>query len=149
MVHFRRMRLSDLDRIYRDPEIRPLITTSYKGNSFAVIIEQEGDIIGGVSGYAVDNAAFVLTMVLKEVGEYSAYIDGLIRSLIHFLELDGLDLLLIKGDGDESLYSSIGFHKLHGTEKFLDKQKEQIQEAFQEGTIYWIDLRKFFAKHQK
>lgn len=149
MVGFRRLKLGDLDRIYRDSEIRPLITTSYKGSSFAVIIEQEDDIMGGVSGYAVDNAAFVQNIIVKEICQRSVYMDGLFRSLIHFLELDGLEVLFIKGDaeGDNSLYFSIGFHELFCTEKFSEKQKEWIQEAFHGKPVYWIDLKKFFSSN--
>ena len=58
MINFRRLKLSDLDRIYKDKELSPLITTSYKGNSFVVVAELDKKIIGGVSGYSMGNTAF-------------------------------------------------------------------------------------------
>ena len=59
MVRFRKLKLGDLDFIYKDPDLRPLITTAYKGNSFAVVVEEGERIIGGVSGYATDTYAFL------------------------------------------------------------------------------------------
>ena len=97
MVNFRKLKLGDLDRIYKDTELRPLITSSYKGNSFAVVVELDNEIIGGASGYVVGSTAFMKNVIIKDVKQHLLYMDGLIRSLIHFLELDGLEILFVEG----------------------------------------------------
>ena len=145
MVNFRRMRLGDLDCIYKDPEIRPIITTTPKKSKFAVIMEENDHIQGGVTGYVTDNAAFVQSAVLKKNKDKSLYKDGLIRSLIHFLELDGVELLLI-GE-DDSVYPEIGFQKLQGKESFVPKLERIIEEEFNRNTVYWISTRTFFEKN--
>lgn len=142
MINFRRLKLSDLDRIYKDKELSPLITTSYKGNSFVVVAELDKKIIGGVSGYSMGNTAFAKKTIVKDIEQRSVYFDGLMRSLIHFLQLDGLKYLFV--EGGNPLYSAIGFKKLLGTEKFLKMEDEKIQAHFNGKHIYWINVKEFF-----
>lgn len=142
MVNFRRLKLGDLDRIYRDQELSPLITTSYEGNSFAVVAELDNEIVGGVSGYSIGNAAFAKKIIVKAIEQRSVYLDGLMRSLIHFLELDGLEYLFV--EGDNPLYSAIGFQKLQGKEKFLRREDAGIHAHFNGKHIYWINVIEFF-----
>jgi len=144
MVNFRRLKLGDLDPIYRDTELRPLITSPFKGNSFAVVVELNNEIIGGASGYAVGNAALTKNIIIKNIEHRSLYMDGLIRSLIHFLELDGLEFLFV--EGDSPIYSSIGFRRLQGSEKFLSECNEII---LNKEDIHWINVKTFFEQQQE
>ena len=72
------------------------------------------------------------------------YKDGLIRSLIHFLELDGAEFLLVRGN--DLLYRDIGFARMppetNGTERF----GEMIREEIRRGDVLWINLQQFFQK---
>ena len=146
MVNFRRLKLGDLDRIYRDKELRPLITITspYKGNSFAIVVELNNEIIGGASGYAIGSAAYMKKAIIKDISQRSLYLDGLIRSLIHFLELDGLEFLFV--EEDSPIYSSIGFNKIQGTEEFINKYREILTN---EDNIHWINLKSFFKQKQE
>jgi hypothetical protein len=140
------MKLGDLDSIYQDKDLRPLITIQPKGHKFAAVIEEEGLILGGASGYAEDRAAFLQCAVIKEVEQRSLYKDGLIRSLIHFLELDGTDFLFVRED--DPLYREIGFHKIQPDSEFTDQLSETIEEDIQQGNILCINLKEFFISHK-
>ena len=145
MVNFRRIKIGDLDAIYRDPEIRSIITSSPKEPKFAIVIEEDNSIIGGVSGYVVENAAFMQNIVVRKQKDSVVYKDGLIRSMIHFLELDGVDFLFV---GEEnSIYEGIGFSKFQGDESLFSNLDGPLNKEFNCGKLaYWISLKKFFEK---
>jgi len=143
MVSFRKLKLGDLDPIYKDPELRPLITTAYKGNSFAVVIEFENKIIGGASGYVINSLSFLKKVIIKNSEYRSLYMDGLIRSLIHFLELDGINFLFV--EDSNQIYLNIGFNKLQGSEDFIKEYPDiKIQFDRESKHIYWINVKDFF-----
>ena len=142
MVRFRKLKLGDLDFIYKVPDLRPLITTPYKGNSFAVVVEEGERIIGGVSGYATDTSAFLKKAIIKHIEQKSLYMDGLIRSLIHFLELDGIEYLFV--EEFNPVYLDIGFNKLQGTEEFLIKENSSMPTYHDAEHVYWINVKDFF-----
>lgn len=148
MVNFRRMKIGDLDSIYKDPEIRSIITTSPKEPKFAVVIEEDNYIKGGASGYVVENAAFMQNISVKKHNESAVYKDGLIRSIIHFLELDGVDFLFV---GEEnSIYENIGFRKMQGNESFFSNFEEALKSEFKDGSpVYWISLKNFFDQKRE
>lgn len=146
MVNFRRMKLGDLDSIYKDPEIRSIITTSPKEQKFSVVIEEDNSIKGGASGYVVENVAFMQNIVVKKHKDSAVYKDGLIRSMIHFLELDGMDFLFV---GEENnIYEEIGFSKMQGDESFYSNFKESLTyEIKNSNLVYWISLKDFFKEN--
>lgn len=141
MINFRRMKLGDLDSIYQDKELRHLITVNPKGQKFAVVIEEDGQILGGATGYVENNAALLQSIIIKKIEQEKLYKDGLVRSLLHFLELDGLKYLCVKEN--DPLYFDIGFEKFQ-----VDKMGDQIGECMKEdlinGDILWIDIEGFF-----
>ncbi|HHY82064.1 MAG TPA: hypothetical protein GX505_05210 [Clostridiales bacterium] len=144
MISFRKMKLGDLENIYKDTEIRPLITVTPKGKKFAVVIELDEQIIGGASGYVENNAAIAQSVIVKESDQKHLYKDGLIRSLIHFLELDGIELLFI--NDIDPLYQIIGFHELQGNEDFLSNLGDEANNDIKINHTLWINLKDFF-KH--
>ncbi|HHU79174.1 MAG: hypothetical protein ACOX27_09830 [Caldicoprobacterales bacterium] len=147
MIHYRRMKLGDLDPIYRDPEMRPLITTSSGANKFAVVIEEDDRIIGGAAGFVAEGAAYMENVIVKqEVAQRILYMDGLIRSVIHFLELDGVKYLF--AEGDYKLYSSIGFNKLHSDGSFIKEHNEAIEILYNKEYTYWLRLEDFFKQKE-
>lgn len=145
MIEFRKMKLGDLDTIYQDKELRPLITVLPKGHKFAVVIEEDGQILGGASGYTEDNAAFLQCTVVKDMEQSSLYKDGLIRSLIHLLELDGIDYLFVRED--DPLYLKIGFEKIQHLDRMADQFNEMILEDIRQGNALCINFDKFFSNH--
>lgn len=146
MINFRIMKLGDLESIYQDKELRPMITVEPKGQKFAVVIEEDGQILGGASGYAEDNAAFLQCMVIKEIDNKALYKDGLIRALIHFLELDGKEYLFVKAD--DPLFRKIGFNEIHTQEVAMHQLGNEIMKDIEEeAALLYIDLKEFFLNH--
>lgn len=146
MVNFRRMKIGDLDSIYKDQEIRSIITTSSPNKpKFAVVIEENNHIQGGASGYIMENAALLQNIVVKQHENSTVYKDGLIRAMIHFLELDGMDFLIVRDE--DTIYTDIGFHLLQEDESFSVGLVRHMEEEFANtNSIYWIALKNFFKE---
>jgi hypothetical protein len=141
VINFRSMKLGDLDSIYQDKELRPLITVNPKGQKFAVVIEEDGQILGGATGYVENNSALLQCIIIKNLEQKRLYKDGLVRSLLHFLELDGLRYLFIKED--DPLYLDIGFEKFQ-IENMRAHTVGYMKEDLINGSLLWIDIEKFF-----
>ncbi len=110
MLIFRKIKLDDLDAIYKDQKLRPLLTTEAPGERFSVIIDQDEHIQGGVSGYIKDDKAYISCIVIKDSSKNDAALfDGLIRSLIYILDREGVKELYTNGAGYDPLYTRIGF----------------------------------------
>lgn len=142
MVNFRKMREDDLDKVYQNSDLRSLITVPPKGEKFAVIIIEEDLIIGGVSGYVDNNFAFIQCLIITNSDQCEAYKDGLIRSLIHILELDGVTYLFTQENA--KLYYNIGFQNF-----IRDNWKDGelgtiIQDDILSNNVLWINLKEFF-----
>ncbi len=112
MIRFRRMRLEDMEAVYGEPSLRSLITVAPKGDKFAVVIEDDGRILGGATGYTEHTCAIIQAIHVLSGEGHALYKDGLVRSLIHILELDGFTWLLTV-DQDQ-VYDTIGFKRLSG-----------------------------------
>ncbi len=143
MIRFRKLRVGDLDEVYQDDELRPLITGKPKGRRFAAVVDEEEQILGGVSGYLKDKAAYIQCVILKDMKQKDVYQDGLIRSLIHFLDLDGAEYLFVRREKDEALYRKIGFQPIRAE---IRKQSAEIPDALQKGDILWLNLKDFFEE---
>lgn len=134
MLTFRRMTIDDLDTIYRDIGLRPLLTTPSLGKKFGVVIDLDDNIIGGVTGYIDGKNATIQKLIVKDQKNYIMYKDGLIRTLIHTLDLDGIRLLFVEPKEDVNLYTNIGF------------QKFNTCAPNSECNTFYIDLKAFFCK---
>ncbi|MFO7154838.1 MAG: hypothetical protein DIU64_007700 [Caldicoprobacter oshimai] len=111
MITFRKIEPQDLDKIYLNEVLRPLITVSSQGERFAVVIEEDGAIKGGVSGYRQGEDAFMQQVAVLPGLEEDSLLDGLIRSLVYILERDGVQRLFAMGDENWHLYERIGFKR--------------------------------------
>lgn len=111
MLIFRKMMLEDLSQIYNDMDLRPLITVSPNDKKFGIVIDSDGHIIGGVTGYIDGKNAMIQEIIVKSQDNYAMYKDGLIRALIHMLDLDGIKLLFASPIEDREIYTDIGFKK--------------------------------------
>ena len=111
MITFRKIEPQDLDKIYLNEVLRPLITVSSQGERFAVVIEEDGAIKGGVSGYRQGEDAFMQRVAVLPGLEEDSLLDGLVRSLVYILERDGVQRLFAMGDENQHLYERIGFKR--------------------------------------
>ncbi len=111
MLIFRRLLLKDLDIIYNDEALKPLLTVDSKGEKFGAIMELDGVLKGGVSGYIDGDGAMIQQLILKDHYACKTYEDGLVRSLMHILDLDGVKLLFIEKKGQFETFKGIGFRE--------------------------------------
>lgn len=140
MINFKKFTLEDLDKIYQNERLRPLITVMPKGVKFGVAAVENQCLIGGASGYTVDNAAFIQCMIFL-YADTDIYKDGLLRSLIHFLEQDGITYLF--ANEKNQILEKIGFvdYKYWNGPQLSDTIKEDIISC----DSMWINLKEFFT----
>ena len=100
MIIFRKIKLEDLDVIYNDQILRPLLTAEAPdpGQRFGMVIERDKCIVGGVCGYRLYGRAFINCVIIKNSREEAVLLDGLIRSLIHVLDREGVKELYAVDD---------------------------------------------------
>lgn len=111
MITFRKIEPQDIDRIYSNGVLRPLITISAQGERFAVVAEEYGHIKGGISGYRREESAFIQRMEVLPGPEKESFMDGLVRSLVYILEREGVKWLFAPEDENLHLYKGIGFKR--------------------------------------
>lgn len=134
MLMFRKMTIDDLDKIYKDIELRPLLTIPPIGKKFGVVVDLDNCIVGGVTGYIEGENATIQKLIMKAQKDYTIYEDGLIRSLIHTLDLDGVRFLFVEPLQDVNLYTNIGFKKFNSCM------------ANSANNTFYIDLKAFFCE---
>jgi len=111
MITFRKIEPRDLDGIYLNEVLRPLITVSNQGERFAVVAEEDGHIKGGVSGFTQGEDAFLQQIAVLPGPDKGPLTDGLIRSLAYILDRDGIRKLFVAEDENFNLYKRIGFKR--------------------------------------
>lgn len=109
MITFRKIEQQDIERIYGNEALRPLIAVSAHGERFAVVVEEDGVIKGGISGYREGESAFIQHVVVLPSLDKDALMDGLVRSLAYILDRDGVRKLFAVKDENQHLYKKIGF----------------------------------------
>ncbi|MGI6188517.1 MAG: hypothetical protein GX041_07360 [Clostridiales bacterium] len=111
MLVFRKIKSEDLDIIYRDKTLRPLLTAGIpdRYQRFAVVIERDKRITGGASGYRIDDRAYCNCIVIKDPEDEAVLFDGLIRSLIYVLDREEVKEIYTAGGIYQQRYERIGF----------------------------------------
>lgn len=146
MFVFRKMDMEDLHRVYQNQSLRPLITVMPKGEKFAILIDDNGKLIGGASGYKENKGAVVQKILVEGSKDSHLLLDGLIRSLIHILERDGIRYLFISNRYSNAL-SSIGYTSISALPDYYTCYigKEIIQDIGTNDYVC-IDIIDFFEK---
>ncbi len=140
MINFRKMTVEDMEYIYGDTTLRQLITVEPKGEKFAIVAVDNGEIIGGISGFIENATALTQCIVMKEGQDKETILDGLIRSTIHILELDGVVHLFTTNL--EAVNESVGFRPYKGEVEVGSLIENEIKDK---ETIF-INLPDFFKK---
>ncbi|MFU0801252.1 MAG: hypothetical protein ACFWUE_11450 [Xylanivirga thermophila] len=144
MIKFRKMIPDDLDVIYKDEQLRALITFSSKGTKFGVVIDDDGYILGGATGYTDGEAAMIENLIVKSSPSEVMLIDGLIRSVIYILSLQEIKAIFINGKYNSETYKRVGFNWLNNypVPRKYHIKKMILQDTAEEGM--WIDVQMFF-----
>ena len=112
MFMFRKLSLHDITSIYEDMELRALLTVKPVGKKFGVVMDIDGCLKGGITGYIDGDGAMIQELRIKGKDDNDLYRDGLLRSSMHALELDGVKMLFTKSTEDKDIYTNIGFKKI-------------------------------------
>ena len=129
MIHFRNMVLEDIEYIYNNKVLRPLVTVPPIGEKFGVVIDDRGKIIGGATGYTDEDSAVIQKIVIDDVAQSQILKESLIRSVIYILERKGIKTVFVD-KSEEEVCKKIGFRE-------SDKN--------QDGLLY-IDTEEFFQR---
>jgi N-acetylglutamate synthase-like GNAT family acetyltransferase len=142
LIHFRKLKLGDIDNIYRDEELKKLLVVDPRGEKFAIVMEEEGKIIGGASGYIENSCAMLQAIVVKDKQQSTVLKDGLLRSLIHILDLEGMNVLLTRDK--DLIYEKIGFNEYMPEDREKIQLGELISEDLKEVGFSWLNIKDFF-----
>lgn len=142
MIRFRRMELKDLDGLYRDQSLRPLLLVEPSGEKFGVVLESEGKLLGGITGYTSKAWGRIQCACLCPEAQDPMLLDGLIRSAIHILELSGCIYLITEESGP--LYEGAGFQPM---KSLPSSMPESFANTLPAGRpLNWLNLPEFFRQ---
>jgi len=125
------MVLEDIDYIYNNKLLRPLVTVPPIGEKFGVVIDEEGNIRGGATGYTENEKAVIQKIIVENTSQTQNALlkEALIRSVIYILERHGVKKIFID-KSEEEICRKIGF--------------EDWEEENKGASILYIDTEKFF-----
>lgn len=130
MLHFRNMVLEDINVIYENEILRPLITVPPIGEKFGVIIDNDGELKGGATGYIDKDEAVIQKIIVDDLSQSELLKEGLIRSVIYILERNGVKTIFID-KSEENICRKVGFQEWIGGKR---------------NSLLFIDTEKFFEK---
>ena len=128
-------------------ELRALLTVKPVGKKFGVVMDIDGCLKGGITGYIDGDGAMIQELRIKGKDDNDLYRDGLIRSSMHALELDGVKMLFTKSTEDKDIYTNIGFKRFDRHALNLNLiLGDSIKADIVQDRVLYIDLKKFFNK---
>jgi hypothetical protein len=148
MLIFRKMTLEDMDLVYQSDVLRSLITVPPEGEKFAIVIDDDGCLKGGVSGYkdsGCNTLAVIQHIAVDNTSEEKLLLDGLLRSLVHILEREGVKYL-VSGKGYNGIFEQLGFitycdfNKLPLTSEANEYTRKTIEGSY----FFCLDIEEFF-----
>ncbi len=114
--------------------LKSLIPSEYIDNN--IMAAQDGDEIIGSCFYEIDGQFCKLNCV-HMLTEDELIKDGLIRTLINAMDLQGVTKIIVKIARDKSFYAKIGFNPLFFSEFMIDLKGE-------ESNYLILDTKDFF-----
>ena len=118
MIVIRDIRHEDFECLLNNESLRSLITIDTGGaNVFSLIVEDNNEIVAGLSGHVLKRSAIVKSLVFTQSKQKDIIKDGLYRALINKLDKEGVEYLIT--DEIDPLLVGLGFKK-------LDKSNQDI-----------------------
>ena len=144
MLHFRKMDIEDLQVIYSNDDLRPLLTVPPIGEKFGVLIDIDGTIKGGLTGYTHKQSAMIQMIIVPEGPEYDELKEGLLRASVYILDRYNIKIIFYKKEIDNA-FSCVGFER---SESISLLQSNEIGKLLIDdiGTdsFSFLDVEKFF-----
>lgn len=118
MIQIRMMKEEDMQALYGDDALKPLIIIENWGEPYCIIAEESGKIVGGLSGSIQGTEAALQLCVIGDVRTIAGtvLIEGLIRSILYVLDKRGVGKAYLMMDTEESIRNKIGFQPMDTTD---------------------------------
>ncbi|MDI9513260.1 MAG: hypothetical protein WAP98_00065 [Caldicoprobacterales bacterium] len=142
MIVIREIRQEDFECLLNNESLRSLITIDTGGaNVFSLIVEDNNEIVAGLSGHVLKRSAIVKSLVFTQSKQKDIIKDGLYRALINKLDKEGVEYLFT--DEIDPLLEGLGFKK-------LDKSNQDIclelkdQDDSDLDSLFWVAIKGYF-----
>ncbi len=142
MIVIREIRQEDFECLLNNESLRSLITIDTGGaNVFSLIVEDNNEIVAGLSGHLLKRSAIVKSLVFTQSKQKDIIKDGLYRALINKLDKEGVEYLFT--DEIDPLLEGLGFKK-------LDKSNQDIclelkdQDDSDLDSLFWVAIKGYF-----
>jgi len=142
MIVIREIRQEDFECLLNNESLRSLITIDTGGaNVFSLIVEDNNEIVAGISGHLLKRSAIVKSLVFTQSKQKDIIKDGLYRALINKLDKEGVEYLIT--DEIDPLLEGLGFKK-------LDKSNQDIclelkdQDDSDLDSLFWVAIKGYF-----
>lgn len=118
MIQIRMMTEDDMQALYGDESLKPLLMAAPWGDAYCIIAEESGKIVGGLSGSIKGHEAALQRCVIGDVQAISGMMltEGLIRSILYVLDKRGVARAYLTMDVTEAVRNKIGFAPVHAAD---------------------------------
>lgn len=142
MIVIREIRQEDFECLLNNESLRSLITIDTGGaNVFSLIVEDNNEIVAGISGHLLKRSAIVMSLVFTQSKQKDIIKDGLYRALINKLDKEGVEYLIT--DKIDPLLEGLGFKKLDKSNQDICLEL-RIQDDSDLDSLYWVAIKGFF-----
>lgn len=142
MIVIREIRQEDFECLLNNESLRSLITIDTGGaNVFSLIVEDNNEIVAGLSGHVLKRSAIVKSLVFTQSKQKDIIKDGLYRALINKLDKEGVEYLIT--DEIDPLLEGLGFKKLDkGNQDICLELKDQDDSDLE--SLFWVAIKGYF-----
>jgi len=144
VLHFRKMDIEDLELIYSNDYLRPLLTVAPIGEKFGVLVDEEGAIKGGLTGYIDEQGAMIQMIMVPEGPEHSQLKEGLLRATVYMLDRENIKIIFYKGKID-NIFRFVGFQESKDISTLPNLEiGKLIIDNIEKGSFSFLEVEKFF-----
>lgn len=144
MLHFRKMNIDDLEFIFRDEDLSCLLTVPPLGEKFGMLIEEDGIIKGGATGYSKGQGAMFQMLKVKDPNKNCELLEGLLRATIYMLDIENIKAVFSKTK-EENPYINVGFKRIDDSDnRFSWEIDKVILDDISNEPYVFLDVESFF-----
>ena len=111
MIQIRMMKEDDMQALHGDESLKPLLVTEPRGDTYCIIADENGKIVGGLQGSIKTNEAALQVCAIGDVQSVNGEVltEGLIRSILYVLDKRGVASAYLVMDVEDAVRNKIGF----------------------------------------
>jgi hypothetical protein len=139
MIQIRMMNESDMQPLYADPALKRLLLAEAWGDTYCIVAEENGEIVGGLSGsVSGDEAALQVCAAGGAAGTSEAVLtEGLVRSILYVLDKRGVVRAYMVMDVNPAIAEKIGFTRMETLPEWIKPERKNG---------WSIDIKTFLAQ---